>query len=117
MRSCRASKRPPEKISTSIINNLLQPQQQPVQQSQAVKPRKQKQNAPQQLQRVPQQVVNDYEPLHKSPNATPLSDNSITTYLSQFRKAASRPPYGPAATLDAVDRARRQSMGPTGLST
>ena len=35
---------------------------------------------------APQQVIKDYVPMYKSPNATPISDNSISTYLSQFKK-------------------------------
>jgi hypothetical protein len=87
MRAYRASKRPKPK-TTIVINNQPppQPQPQPAQQPQPIKPRKQKQKAPQQLQRVPQIQVKDYVPLYKSPNATPLSDNSIKTYISQFKK-------------------------------
>ena len=60
-----------------------QPQPQPIKPS--TKNQK-KQKAAQQFQRVPQQVVKDYIPMYKSPNATPISDNSISTYLSQFKK-------------------------------
>jgi hypothetical protein len=87
MRAYRASKRPPKR--TIIINN--QPQPQPVQQPQLPQPQVQSKpsknrKAPQQLIRAPQQVVKDYVPMYKSPNATPISDNSISTYLSQFKK-------------------------------
>ena len=81
MRRYRASKGPPKPAQP--------PPAQPPQQPQAVKPNKknqQKQKAPQQLQRAPQQVVKDYVPLYKSANAIPISDNSISTYLSQFKK-------------------------------
>ncbi len=64
MRAYRASKRPPKPKATIIINNRPQPQPQPAQQPQAIKPRKQKPKAPQQLQRVPQIQVKDYAPLH-----------------------------------------------------
>ncbi len=67
MRAYRASKRPPNQKkplskpkTTIIINNQQQPQVQSVQQPQANKPRKQKRKAPQQLQRVPQQVKTMY---------------------------------------------------------
>ncbi len=86
MRAYRGSKRPPKPKAKIIINNQPQPQPQPVQQPQAIKPRKQKPKAPQQLQRAPQIQIKEYVPLHKSPNATPLSDNSIKTYISQFEK-------------------------------
>jgi hypothetical protein len=86
MRAYRASKRPPKPKTTIIISNQPSPQAQPAQQPQAIRPRKQKPKANQQLQRVPQIHVKDYVPLHKSPNASQLSENSITTYLSQFSK-------------------------------
>ncbi len=86
MRAYRASKRPPKPKTTIIINNQPPPQPQPAQQPQAIKPRKQKPKAHQQFQRVPQIQVKDYVPLFKSPNATPLYDNSITTYLSQLKR-------------------------------
>ncbi len=88
MRAYRAKKNPkPPKPAQPPP----QPQPQPVQppqppQPQANKPSKQKQKAPQQAQRAPQQVIKDYVPMYKSPNATPISDNSISTYLSQFKK-------------------------------
>jgi hypothetical protein len=87
MRAYRASRRPPKR--TIIINNQPQPQPQPVQQPQLIKPstkKQKKQKAPQQLIRAPQQVVKEFVPMYKSPNATPISDNSISTYLSQFKK-------------------------------
>ncbi len=87
MRAYRASKRPPKR--TIIINNQPKSQPQPVQQPQPIKPstkNQKKQKAPQQLIRTPQQVVQDYVPMYKSPNAQPISDNSIATYLSQFKK-------------------------------
>jgi len=86
MRRYRESKRPPKPP---------QPQAQPpVQQVQPVQPvqppaqqnRKKTAKAPQQLQRAPQQVVKDYVPMYQKPNASPISDNSISTYLSQFKK-------------------------------
>ncbi len=49
------------------------------------KPSKNK-KTPQQLIRAPQQVVKDYVPMYKSPNATPISDNSMSTYFSQFKE-------------------------------
>ncbi len=39
-----------------------------------------------QLQRAPPIHVNDSVPLYQSPYATQLSGNSITTYISQFKK-------------------------------
>jgi hypothetical protein len=86
MRFYRASKRPQKPKTTIIINNQPQPQPQPAQQPQPIKPRKQTPKAPQQLIRAPQIQVKDYVPLFKSPNATQLSDNSIKTYRSQFKK-------------------------------
>jgi hypothetical protein len=89
MRAYRASKRPPKPKATIIMNNQPQPQPQPVQQHKANKPSKRKAKAPQQLQRVPQQVIKDYVSLYKSPNATvatPVSDSSIKTCISQFKK-------------------------------
>ena len=89
MRAYRASKRPPK--PTIIINNQPQPQPQSVQPQVQSKPSKNK-KAPQQLIRAPQQVVKDYVPMYKSPNATPISDNSISTYLSQFKKVYQHSP-------------------------
>jgi len=85
MRRYRASKRPPPPAQPPAQPPPAQPPQQP----QAVKPstkNQKKQKAPQQLIRAPQQVVKDYIPMYKKPNATPISDNSIGTYLSQFKK-------------------------------
>ena len=42
--------------------------------------------AAQQLHRAPQQVVKDYIPLYKKPNAQPITNNSIAVYLNQFKK-------------------------------
>jgi hypothetical protein len=86
MRAYRASKRPPKPKTTIIINNKPQPPlppppPPPPPSPQAKKVSKQKPKAPQQLQRVPHIHVKDYLPLYKSPNATPLSDNSIKTYI------------------------------------
>ena len=86
MRKYRVSKRPPKPPKPAQPPPAPAP---PAPQPQAVKPNKksqQKQKAPQQLQRTPLQVVKDFVPLYKSPNATPLSENSISTYLSQFKK-------------------------------
>lgn len=85
MRAYRASKRPPKPPPPA------QPQAQAVQQVQQVQPpaqqnRKKTTKAPQQLQRAPLQVVKDYVPMYQKSNATPISDNSISTYLSQFKK-------------------------------
>ncbi len=60
MRAYRGSKRPPKQKAKIIINNQPQPQPQPVQQPQAIKPRKQKPKAPQQLQRAPQIQIKEY---------------------------------------------------------
>ena len=49
-------------------------------------PAQARKKAPQQLQRQPLQVVKDYIPMYQKPNAAPISDNSISTYLSQFKK-------------------------------
>ncbi len=90
MRAYRASKaaKNPKPKRTIIINNQPQPQPvQPIPQVQSVqKQPKARKKAPQQFHRVPQQVVKDYIPMYKSPNATPISDTSISTYLSQFKK-------------------------------
>ena len=90
MRRYRASKRPPKPAQQQPAQPAAaqptaaqQPQPQPIKPS--TKNQK-KQKAAQQFQRVPQQVVKDYIPMYKSPNATPISDNSISTYLSQFKK-------------------------------
>ncbi len=40
---------------------------------------------PQQLQRAPQVILQDFIPLYK-PNATPISDTSMLTNLNQFKK-------------------------------
>jgi hypothetical protein len=80
MRFYRANKRPPEK-KTIIIINQPPAQPQPAQQPQAIKPRKQKPNlpkAPQQLQRVPQQVIKMYIPLYKSPNGRLMQRHYLT---------------------------------------
>ena len=84
MRRYRA-KRPPKPAQQQPAQPAAaqQPQPQPIKPS--TKNQK-KQKAAQQFQRVPQQVVKDYIPMYKSPNATPISDNSISTYLSQFKK-------------------------------
>ena len=91
MRKYRASKRPPNPPRPQPAP--AQPQVQQVQQVQPVQPQaqppaqaKSRKKAPQQLQRQPQQVVKEYIPLFKNQNATPLSDNSIATYLHQFKK-------------------------------
>jgi hypothetical protein len=88
MRAYRARKNPKPKRTTIIDNQPPSPQPQPVQAVQKQQPAKQqpkaREKAPQQLQQAPQQVVKDFEPLYKLPNAQPLSDNSIATYLSQF---------------------------------
>ena len=90
MRKYRASKRPPKPAQPAPAQPPPpQPPAPPAQQPQPIKPstkNQKKQKAPQQAQRAPQQVVKDYVPLYKSPNATPISDNSISTYLSQFKK-------------------------------
>ena len=93
MRRWRASKPKHTPKRTTIINNQPQPQVQPIIQVQSVpqvqsaqQQPKARKKAPQQFQRVPQQVVKDYVPMYKSPNATPISDTSIATYLSQFKK-------------------------------
>jgi hypothetical protein len=86
MKKWRASKRPPKAKKTTIINNQPQPPPQQQAQPQAIKPNKQKQKAPQQLQRPQQQAVKDFVPLYKSPNAQPLNIKSIETYLNQFKK-------------------------------
>ena len=66
MRAYRARKNPRPK-RTTIINNQPQPVQ-PVQQQQPAQQQpKARKKSPQQFQRVPQQVVNDYVPLYKSP--------------------------------------------------
>ena len=86
MRRYRASKRPPKPAQPQPPP---QPPAQPVKQPQPIKPNtknQKKQKAPQQLQRQPQQVIKDYIPLYKKPNATPISDTSILTYLNQFKK-------------------------------
>ena len=85
MRKYRASKRPlkPAQPAQQPAPAPAQPAQQPAPPQLPAQARK---KAPQQLQRAPQQVVKDYVPLYKSANATPLSDNSIATYLSQFKK-------------------------------
>ena len=87
MRKYRASKRPPNPPRPQPAP--AQPQVQQVQQVQPVQPpvqAKSRKKAPQQLQRQPQQVVKDFVPLYKSPNAQPLTNKSIETYLSQFKK-------------------------------
>jgi hypothetical protein len=87
MRKYKASKRPPKPAQPAPAQPPPpQPPAPPAQQPQANKPSKQKQKAPQPAQRAPKQVIKDYIPLYKSPNATPISDNSISTYLSQFKK-------------------------------
>ena len=83
MRAYRASKRPPKPPKPPPP---LPAQQPPAAQPPPVQQKGKKQKAPQQLQRAPQQVVKDYVPLYKSANAIPISDNSISTYLSQFKK-------------------------------
>ena len=86
MRAYRASKRPPKPAQPPPPQPAPA---QPAQQPQPIKPNKKnqkKQKAPQQLQRAPQQVVKDFVPLYKSPNAQPLTNKSIETYLSQFKK-------------------------------
>jgi hypothetical protein len=87
MRAYRASKaaKNPKPKTTIIMNNQPQTQLQPVQPQVQSNPSKNK-KAPQQLIRAPQQVVKQLVPMYKSPNATPISDNSINTYLSQFKK-------------------------------
>ena len=85
MRRYRASKQPPKPPRPQPAPA----QQQPAQQPQPIKPNtknQKKAKAPQQLQRAPLQVVKDFVPLYKSPNAQPLSNKSITTYLNQFKK-------------------------------
>jgi len=85
MRRYRASKRPPKPAQQPPPP----PPAQPVQQPQPIKPNtknQKKPKAPQQPQRAPQQVVKDYVPMYQKPNASPISDNSISTYLSQFKK-------------------------------
>jgi hypothetical protein len=83
MRKYSASKRPPKPTQPAPAQPPPpQPPAQPAQQPQANKPSKQKEKAPQQAQRAPQQIIKDYIPFFKSPNATPISDNSISTYLS-----------------------------------
>jgi hypothetical protein len=90
MRVYRASKRPPKK--TIIINNQPQPQPQPqlVQQpkglNQVKKTKKTKGTSTINKSTFFSQVVKDYVPMYKSPNAQLISDNSIATYLSQFKK-------------------------------
>ena len=89
MRKYRASKRPPNppRPQPAPAPAPAQPQVQPVQpQAQPQVQAKSRKKAPQQLQRQPQQVVKEYIPLFKNQNATPLSDNSIATYLHQFKK-------------------------------
>ena len=89
MRKWRASKAKtnPKPKRTTIINNQPQaPPPQPQQQAQPQPKTSKKPKAQQQLIRQPVQVVKDFVPLYKLPNATPISDNSITTYLSQFKK-------------------------------
>jgi hypothetical protein len=90
MRKYRASKRPPKppQPPPPPPPPPPQPQPQPVQPVQPIpqsKPSKNK-KAQQQLTRQPQQVIKDYVPLYKKQNATPLTDNSIKTYISQFKK-------------------------------
>lgn len=85
MRRYRASKQPPKPPRPQ----QAPAQQPPARQPQPIKPNtknQKKPKAPQQLQRAPQQVVKDFVPLYKSPNAQPLSNKSITTYLNQFKK-------------------------------
>ena len=82
MRKYRESKRPPKPAQPPPAPALA-PAPAPAPPQLPAQARK---KAPQQLQRAPQQVVKDYVPLYKSANATPLSDNSISTYLSQFKK-------------------------------
>ena len=86
MRAYRASKRPPKppQPAPPPAQPPPAPPAPPAPQVQS-KPSKNK-KAPQQAQRAPQQVIKDYVPMYKSPNATPISDNSISTYLSQFKK-------------------------------
>ena len=89
MRQWRHSKRPPKPPQpVQPVQQVQQVQQvqpvQPIQQPPAQA--KSRKKAPQQLQRQPQVIVKDYVPLYKSQNATPISDNSISTYLSQFKK-------------------------------
>ena len=84
MRRYRASKRPPPPAQPAAQPPPAQPPpaQPPPAQPQPQPPKARK-KAPQQLIRQPQQVVKDYIPMYKKPNATPISDNSIGTYLSQ----------------------------------
>ncbi len=86
MRAYRASKRPPKPKTTIIINNQPQPQPQQYNNRRRLSKQNKKQKAPQQLIRAPQQVVKELVPMYKPPNAQPISDDSIATYLSQFKK-------------------------------
>ncbi len=74
MKRWRASKRQPKPAQPPPAPAPPpQPPAQPPQQPQAVKPNKknqQKPKAPKQFQRAPQQVVKDFVPLYKLPNAT-----------------------------------------------
>ena len=85
MRAYRARKNP----KPAQPQPVQQPPAQPAQQPQPIKPSKKnqkKQKAAQQLIRAPVQVVKDYIPLYKKPNAQPISDSSIRSYLNQFKK-------------------------------
>ncbi len=72
MRRYRASKRPPPAPPPPAPPAPPAPQQQQ-------QPAQARKKAPQQLQRAPQQVIKDYVPMYKKPNASPISDNSIST--------------------------------------
>ena len=86
MRVYRASKRPPKPPRPQPAQ--APPAQAPPQ-PQPIKPstkNQKKQKADQQLIRAPQQVVKDYVPLYKKPNAQPIANTSISSYLNQFKK-------------------------------
>ena len=77
MRRYRASKRPPKPAQQQPAQQppaQQQPQPQPIKPS---KKRRKKKKAAQQLIRAPVQVVKDYIPLFKKPNATPIANSSI----------------------------------------